>query len=324
MRGEETGSRVFLGIESFRRHMSDEGWQLQAGMHEAGFDLWGRGLPNDSVDVPAILRAAKPDTVILQDKREWNPSDVACIDKSERFIGYELLGRRNGMMRLTILKDVQHNVLDGYRTANICGLHAWIVYYHPKMVKFLAPYVREHHLLRTYHSIDRDKVPEFADRSKRCLLSGASTEDVYPLRFKLFHANLEHIDKHKHPGYHANGSHTNSFLEKLAKYRVAICTASIYGYALRKLIEATACGCRVITDLPPDEVLPEIDGNLVRVSPNTPPKLVDALAREMSETWDYNVQAEFARKAVEFYDYRRQTQKLAFDILALRRSINRR
>ena len=70
-----------------------------------------------------------------------------------------------------------------------------------------------------------------------------------------------------HPGYHANGSFTPALHSRNStKFKVAICTSSTMGFALRKIIEATACGCRVITDLPAGEVMPEIDGNLTRVS----------------------------------------------------------
>ena len=53
-------AKVFLAIEPFKRHMTDEGWQLQIGLEHAGYELWGRRLPNDCADVPEILRRRSP------------------------------------------------------------------------------------------------------------------------------------------------------------------------------------------------------------------------------------------------------------------------
>ena len=99
---------------------------------------------------------------------------------------------------------------------------------------------------------------------------------------------------------------------------MAICTASIYGYALRKIIEATACGCVVVTDLPSDEVLPLIDGNLVRVRPDIPPRGMARLLLELYDGYNAERQAEFSRLARVYYDWRTSGLRLAHDIEQMR------
>jgi hypothetical protein len=318
--GEGQG-RAFLGIESFRRHMSSEGWQLQAGLHEAGYELCGKGLPHDCTDVPTILDAVKPHTLILQDKREWDSADQTSIVKGEDFRRWEELGNRPDIFKLTIIKDAQHNGPDIRQVAQTCGIHAWIVYYNPTIVEALSPGVRKDCLIRTYHTVNPGKVPPFAGREGLCLLSGAVAAGVYPLRMRLMAKSSPKITRLHHPGYHANGTNTNDFLQQISMYKVAICTCSIYGYALRKIIEATACGCRVITDLPPDEVMPEIDGNLVRVSPNAAVNQIEQLVDELAAGWDYNTQRSFAEKALTHYNFRTMTTRLALSIEAARKQV---
>jgi hypothetical protein len=104
----------------------------------------------------------------------------------------------------------------------------------------------------------------------------------------------------------------------LTKYQVAVCTASMYGYALRKMVEATACGCVVVTDLPVDEVLPGIDGNLVRIEPDYSAKQVGSLLRRLYGAYDPEKQAFFAAVARDMYDYRVMGKKLAADIETMR------
>jgi hypothetical protein len=114
-------------------------------------------------------------------------------------------------------------------------------------------------------------------------------------------------------------------MEELSRYKVAICTSSIYGYALRKIIEATACGCRVITDLPSDEVLPLIDDNLVRLECNHPTEAVKEVTRLLPELYDsYNpdTQLELATRAKVWYDYHPTGVRLALQIEAMRREYN--
>lgn len=318
-RDRDVRSKIFLAIKQFEQHMSNEGWQLQKGLEASGYRLCGRGLEISSNDVVKILAQTRPDIAILQDKREWDPKNQACLRKNEEFVNFSSLGKRNDMFRLTVLKDAQHNVVDNARTAEVCKIHAWIIYYHPAMVHRLAPYSRPQHYVRTWHSLDPAQIPAFeAERIKIGLLSGATSPVVYPLRTRLFASGLKHIQKLLHPGYHANGSATEDYLRTLSQFKVAICTSSIYGYALRKIIEATACGCRVVTDLPADEILPEIDGNLIRVPPDIEAGTLDELCRLAAEEWDADRQQEYHKRAVAFYDFRRRGRELSEAIEALR------
>jgi hypothetical protein len=122
----------------------------------------------------------------------------------------------------------------------------------------------------------------------------------------------------QHPGYGRNGCFTPGYIAALGRHKVAVCTSSIYGYALRKIVEATACGCYVLTDLPIDDVMPEIDDNLVRVSPNIPTDDVVDLIRSMIDAWEPERQRHFAEKAQSWYDYRAVGKRLAHDIEQLR------
>jgi hypothetical protein len=112
-------------------------------------------------------------------------------------------------------------------------------------------------------------------------------------------------------------------LDTLSKYKVAICTSSIYGYALRKIIEATACGCIVITNLPESDRLPFIDDNLVRVFPHPEKEFLTLQRygnriRECIEKYDVERQRHFAEQAIKYYDYRVMCGKLVADIEQMR------
>jgi hypothetical protein len=110
-------------------------------------------------------------------------------------------------------------------------------------------------MIRVYHSVNRDNVPEFtADRPGQALLAGAiDSIGTYPLRRMIIESvnrgGLPGVEYLPHPGYGANGSATPGFLERLSRYKVLIVTCSIFGYAIRKLFEGVAAGCTVITDL---------------------------------------------------------------------------
>lgn len=318
------GPGVGLAVENMRRHTTDEGWQLFAGLQHAGYKLAGFDLPDmNSVDVAAILSHLEPGVAVVQDKREWDvyPGRREWREHRARFVGIERLAERDDVFKLTIIKDA-HQRPDYHRqSAAEMGCHAWITYYDPGVVCQLAPYVRPRHLIRVYHSLDSWAVPKYTpDMRGGCLLSGAIS-GAYPLRTRLFRAAhlLPHTKVTVHPGYHRNGTATPAFLQELSRHRVAICTASLYGYALRKIIEATACGCRVITDLPEDEVLPGIDGNLIRVHHDASVEYVAEVVRNAIDAYDPCFQQDMAETAKARYDYRVQGVMLAAEIEGIRR-----
>jgi hypothetical protein len=325
----ETGSErnIALVVESMRRHMSDEGWQIMEGLEDAGYSLYGKGMEGryNLTDVEQILIDANPSTLILQDKREWDVRTRDFRDPEARFTHVGALAHREDIFKLTVLKDSHQQPYYHRESAVEIGCHAWIIYYHPQIVHHLASYTRPQHLIRTYHTIDPQIVPDFDSVEYRdgALLSGAVSR-VYPLRDSLINGRnfLPRITYLQHPGYHRNGCCTPDFMKVLSRHRVSICTSSIYGYSLRKLIEATACGCIVLTDLPTDEVLPEIDGNLVRIDASFSPRRVGGILKELYASYDYDKQRMFAEKAKKWYNYRVVCQRLADDIEALRKGYN--
>lgn len=320
--GQAHRCKVAFAVESMKRHMTDEGWQIMEGLGESGYQLVGYQLPIPSTDVAHIVSSMDPGTVVLQDKREWDVSPRDFREPRARFLNVQALRPRHDIFKLTILKDAQQRPDYHRQSAEEIGCHAWIIYYHPRIVHHLCPYTRSSHLLRTYHTLNPLHVPPYDPASPRngCLLSGAVNAFYYPLRARLAE-NVSHLPATtlmQHPGYHRKGSATPGFLQDLSRYKVAICTASKYGYVLRKLIEATACGCRVVTDLPSDEVVPEIEGNLIRVHPDSTVEEVARVVRWAQDTYDPPTQEKYAALALTRYSHVNMCRKLAMDIDRLR------
>lgn len=328
---KDTRPRVGLAVKSMERHMTDEGWQLFQGLESAGYlTINGRtGFgPCIGSNVDDVLRYWNPSTVVIQDKREWIGKTAGGPargwDERERFRNVGALAERPDVFKVTVLKDAQSDRALHVEAAREAGIHAWICYYHPRIVAHLCPWVRSEHLVRTWHSVDAGLVPPFsaAERSG-CLLSGALGL-AYPLRTRLAHAvrkrKLQGVDWLPHPGYHRRGCATPDYLRTLSHYKVAICTSSVYGYALRKIVEATACGCIVITDLPIDEDMPGgVNQNLIRVHQDEDLGRFEVLVRRLCEDYDPEYQADLAERAKRWYDYRAVGRRLAEDIEALRR-----
>ena len=312
--------KLGLAVESMRSHMTDEGWQVFSGLEYAGYELCGHALTHDVTSVEWMLNHLYPAVVVLQDKREWDVRPGDFRDAKAYFHHVQALRRRDDIFKLTILKDA-HNRPNYHRdSAEEIGCHAWVVYYSPKIVKHLAPFVREEHLLRVYHTLDPRVVPAYSpDGRKGVLLSGA-VSDAYPFRKRLTNSRGELYETAylSHPGYHRHGSQTPGFLKDLTNYKVAICTASRYGYALRKIIEATAAGCIVVTNLPEDEILPKIDGNLVRVDSSISLQSLNDVLRSLCNDYIPEEQEYYALRAQEYYDFRVAGERLALDIAKMR------
>jgi len=309
--------------------MTDEGWLLTIGLQSAGYHLWGHGFDNNLTDVEQIVQLASPDVVAVQDKREWEglTGDRDARRAPERskdcFTRIDVLRSRNDLFKVTVLKDSHQQNHYHRASAEEMGCHAWIVYYHPRIVRHLAPYVRPTHLIRTHHCVDGEAIPDYCKyERKSCLLSGAIGA-VYPIRQALLKklATIPELEYWPHPGYHAHGPDTSRYLQLLSQYRAAICTSSIYGYAIRKIYEATACGCVVITDLPRDDCLPVIDENLIRISPGTDNLCVTI--RNLIKWIDCNYcpvrQHALAERCKEYYDWRAVGNRLAADVEELRK-----
>lgn len=339
-------NRVMFAVSSMKDHMTDEGWQIALALQHTGYKLCGYGIPHGRVipkslrrsqyaddgrtgltDTQAILQELSPHTLVIQDKREWDLAHRDFRDPNARLVNPGLLRDRDDVFKVTILKDAHQRPGYHRESAEEMGVHAWITYYHTDLVMRAAPYVRRDHIIRTYHTTDKD-LPGYRwleapnhKRDNKTLLSGAIS-GVYPLRAYI----RDHVDRLpsvnylRHPGYHRSGCATPSFIEELTKYKVAICTSSAYGYTLRKIIEATAAGCIVITDLPVDERLPYIDGNLVRVHPSSNfHDLYHVIVRAYRD-YDLERQRDFARDCLAYYDYRSMGARLAVDIERARRA----
>ena len=311
------GTHVMLAVECLRRHMSDEGWQMQIGLEAAGYGLWGRHFAGrDDLDVREILETVSPEVVIVQDKREWDPVKPGCFEKDVAFEHSSVLASRDDIFRLTICRDAHQDPAYHRMAHEEIGCDAWIVVYDPATVNRLCPWIPVERMVRTYHSLDRNAVPPFSPvRLRDCLVSGMLLPTIYPLRERAKQMGIgEYLP---HPGYHANRTHTPAFLKLLSQYKVSICTASIFNYALRKIMESTACGCVVVTDL--RETLPAIDGNLVRVSPEaTTAELQDVVQRAVAD-YDPERQREWARLACDYYHYTTLYARLAGDIETMRK-----
>jgi hypothetical protein len=321
----EGGTRVGLAVASMRDHTSDEGWKLFEGLEHAGYFLHGHGIDPSLTSVREILRRDNPSVVVVQDQREWEGQTAGPgFDTRETFRNVHALAHRPDTFRVGVLKDA-HQKTDYHRASfESFGAHAFVCYYHPRIVAQLAPYVRPQHLIRTYHCIDPAHLPPWNPALKRHqgVITGALS-NAYPLRQRLFRAAEAGeipCQAVRHPGYHRNGCHTPEYMGRLSLYKVSVCTSSIYGYALRKLVESTAVGCRVITDLPEDEIMPAIDKNLVRIRPDTPVRHVGEVIHDLIHSYDEELQKNFAAAAVEFYDFRTAGTRLAQDIDTMRAS----
>lgn len=310
--------RAALAVPTMANHMSDEGWQLMLGLKGSNYVLCSgkeaEGIDFVSGDVRLMLSRVSPSVVVVQDKREWFSSRLATA--VETFYNVYDLRKRKDVFKVTVIKDSHHNPRFHRESAEEIGCHAWICYYHPEIVCRLAPYVRKEHLIRVYHTVNPRLVPEYKEDERRgCLISGAQQRSVYPMRWILrgHYGKLPDAHLLSHPGYHCRGSNTPDFLQVLSRFKVAVCTSSIYGYSLRKLVEATACGCRVITDLPADDPLPYIDENLERIDlepQGTFLQRMKDLLERLYETYDPNRQARLAKVAKEYYSYHNAGMRL--------------
>lgn len=324
--GEPNLNHWMLAVESMKYHMTNEGYEIALALEHSGYNLCGKGFDFDYTDVAAFLSYFDPEVVVLQDKREWDPSQKDFRDPEAAFHNVQSLNRKD-LFNLTILKDSHQRGRYHRESAEEIGCNGWIIYYHPRIVKHLAPYVREEDCIRTYHSVNRDHIPDLRDpdiligRMNRALVSGALS-GVYPFRRRIMD-NLYDLrgntDYLKHPGYHRNGTHTDEFLQLITGYKVSICTTSVFGYSLRKIIESVACGCKVITDLPVDDVLPEIDPYLFRVTSETPINVLSSIIDFCIKEYNVDEALEAADKAQQYYDYRASGVRLANDIEDLRR-----
>lgn len=313
--------KIALAVEDMKRHMTNEGWQIFEALECNGYELYGHNLPNSETDVNRIISSVSNiDTLVIQDRREWLPKPGDFRANEYEFKNYRTLKEHPEIFKVSICKDAHHKFHQEFQEE--MGIDAWIHYYDREEVLKVAPYIRGKHLIRTYHTIDATKIPPL-NRNKldRALLSGAVSRYHYPLRWKMYnwHAgdHLKKVTLLKHPGYHNKGSHTEIFYQILNDFKVMICTASRYQYALRKIFEGTACGCVVITDL--KEKLPEIDRNLVRIPSDIEFGELNQIIQHTLDEYDYDRQEHLAKLCMAHYDFGYQGKLLAEKIASERR-----
>jgi hypothetical protein len=300
----KVGPRLVLGVEEMKRHMTDEGWQIQRALEMQGWRLCGYNLPEPCTEVTSLVNRYEPSVVFVQDKREWDYQDQrrAFGDRRAHFFNTSVLKSYTDIFKVTVLKDSHARPHYHAKAADEIGCHAWIVYYHPDIVHHTASYIRREHLIRTYHTVDPESIPPFDYERGGILMSGALST-AYPLRVRLYNerGQFPEMQYIKHPGYHANGSWTGLYLQSLNHAKVSICTSSRYGFALRKIIESVACGAIPVTDLPVDDVLPHIDGALVRVPPDITTAELRAVCLRLEQTYDLHERRSLADTAKMFY-----------------------
>lgn len=324
--GETGRPRIFLAAENMRSHTADAGWQLTLALQEGGCTLCGHNLPPyDNTNVQYLLDRLSPGTVILQDKREWDGKTAGGCDRAYAYTRLDALREQEDVFKVTILKDAHQRPEYHRNSAEEIGAHAWVIYYHPRIVKRVAPYVREDHLIRTHHTVDSKHVPVHSSSGRNGIILSGAISQAYPLRRRILKSlsSLPDVTCLPHPGYRSKGCRTPEYLKTLSRFKVAICCSSIYGYSLRKIIEATACGCVVVTDLPTDDVLPEIDSNLVRIPSNVKIHELREALRYLMNNYDPERQRELAMKAIHYYDWRPMGHRLVKAIESLRLRYNR-
>lgn len=310
-RHRSEGSFIGFALESMKRHTTNEGWQIFQGLQENGAILAGHNLQMNCTDIERICKTYNPHTILLQDKREWDNQEPDFKDDVARFKNVEYLKRRDDIFKLTILKDSQHRPEYHKQSADEIGCHAWVTYYNDRIVKTLAPYLRSEDIIRTYHTLDPFKIPPYSSNREGCLLSGA-VSGAYPLRvlFTKLLPLLPRVTYLKHPNYQANKCYTDEYFQTLSKFKVSICTASRFGYLLRKIPESVACGCAVITDLPIDEIVPEIDDCLIRVHPRASTTDLISVVNDAIDTYDSEKAKYYAEKAKQRFSYLFETLRL--------------
>ncbi len=304
---------VLLGNVDYRQHMTTEGDQFQTGLAAAGWTVAGRGF-DDLVDVPTILRTYHPARIVIHDPRDWDPASPIAFRKDLGFQRIPTL-RTAEAFKAVVVKDAASSLHYQAKFFRDVRADAAIVYYHPRSIWVNAPWLAAVPLIRTYHSIDADDlleaVPLMTGDRRAVVVSGALSK-AYPLRQRVVRdSRVLGIDVIPHPGYGNRGARTPEYCRLIARYKVAIATASMYGFALRKIIEAVAVGCTVITDLPAADVLPEIDGALVRVKPTIGSPELAGVIVDAVQAWHPIERGMWAARARGFYDYRAIGRRLS-------------
>jgi hypothetical protein len=312
---------IFFGLESFRRHMDNGRILCQRGMEHQGWVTVGADCPSPEVnntDVRWAVERFNPKVVLFFPRYEWDFREwIGPEVKPEHcFHNWEFLLQRPGILRVTVWHDAGSARVQQQRWHEAFQPHVYLSWYHQQSVMPFAPYVERGNITRTYHVLDTDNLPPVEDRSGVAVVSGAYTHDVYPLRTKCFQWAAQGllgpgVDAARHPGYAQAGTKSNEYAAMFGRYKVAICTASAYKFALRKIFEATAMGCKIITNLPSYDYLPGIDDNLIRIPDDISVSDMKAEIEKAAATWDLEQQQYVASVCRHRYDWRLEYNRVS-------------
>lgn len=296
--------RVIFGNIDYKSHMSTEGMEFQRGLETAGWIITGKGFyPNHERDVLAVLDKHRPDVVLVHDKRDFDPSHGG-------FMGgimpqnLDMLAESK-VFKIAVVKDAGSSIEYHKAFCEQIKADAVVTYYHDQSVLKLSPWLANYKLLRTYHTVDADEIAKLnlTGGRLRAIVTGA-VSSVYPTRKRAIENRMFiGLDVFPHPGYDNKRASTPSYLAALSQYRVHVATASAYGFALRKIIESVAVGTTPVTNLPIYDVLPFIDGALVRISADASrEEIKDAVARA-DASWNLSERLHFSRLACQHYNW---------------------
>lgn len=301
--------------------MDNGRWLFQCGMEQQGYVSVGADMPSpgiNSTDVAEVVERFQPRIVVFWPRYEWDNREWVGPEVTDRhrYRNWEVLLKHPEILRVCVLHDAGSARSQQKKWHDAFRPHCYLTWYHDDSVLPFVPHIDRSQLVRTYHIIDGDNVPAVQTRSKTCLISGAFRPDVYPLRTRAMHAANRGelgpgVETLQHPGYKQTGTRSNDYIHKLAEYRVALCTASAYRFALRKLFEATAAGCRVVTNLPSYDHIPGIDDNLIRVPPDISVHDLRHVIQNAAASWDLVQQQAFSDAALSYYDWRAECARIS-------------
>jgi hypothetical protein len=297
-------------------HTTDEGDQFQRALEHAGWTLAGAGFGDGCRDVRVLLERFEPELVLVHDKRDLDPASGICFRPGLLPEHLGELAKRRDILKLAVVKDAGSSIEYHRQFCEEIGADGVVTYYHHRSVLNVSPWLKDYLQIRTYHTVDarRCAALNLELPRRRALVSGAVSK-TYPLR-KLVMDNARQIGVEvlRHPGYRNKGTFTPAYLETLSRYRVHVATCSSYAFALRKIIESVAVGTTPVTNLPSYDVLPAIEGALVRVSPSATLAEVWDAVDAADRTWNLEERLEYAKAAQLFYDFRTQGERLSVAI----------
>lgn len=298
--------RVIFGNIDYQTHMTNEGNEFQRGLEAAGWIITGKGFyPNHERDVLAVLDKHNPDVVLVHDKRDFDPGHGGFMDGIMPQ-NLHMLAEAKSLFRIAVVKDAGSSIEYHKAFCEQIQADAVVTYYHDQSVLKLSPWLANYELLRTYHTVDADEIAKLnlTGPRLRAIVTGA-VSSVYPTRKRAIE-NRVHIglDVLSHPGYGNKRASTPGYLSVLSQYRVHVATASAYGFALRKIVESVAVGATPVTNLPVYDVLPFIDGALVRITADASrDEIKDAVARADAD-WNLSERLHYSRLACQHYNWR--------------------